>query len=114
MDQASGLVAMRLYVTRDKGIHITPPFHHKPASDIKRPDDDSMAIPNNLTPFVRTSRPNLAGLVEQAADEAVTMGRLGVAACGSRSLVTDIKNAAAGNLRSDMPDIYCHAEEFDY
>ena len=52
--------------------------------------------------------------MEQAADEALIMGRLGVGVCGNRDLVTEVKNAVAKNIRRDIPDIYCHAEEFEY
>jgi Ferric reductase NAD binding domain len=108
MDQAYGLVAMRLYVTRDD----TPtPTQEKILVPI---EESNFELPNNLVPFLRYSRPNLQGLVEQAADEALIMGRLGIATCGNRGLVTDVKNAAARNLKGSMPDIYCHAEEFDY
>jgi hypothetical protein len=118
MDQAFGLVAMRLYVTRDEEPMTFPDFPQDTGpfspSTIITEKGGAIAIPKNLDAFVRAKRPNLAGLVEQAADEALAMGRLGIAACGSRSLVTDIKNSAARNLRTDMPDIFCHAEEFDY
>jgi hypothetical protein len=108
MDQASGLVATRLYITRDD----TPtPTQEKILVPI---EEKSFELPSNLVSFLRYSRPNVLGLVEQAAEEALIMGRLGIATCGSRSLVTDVKNAAARNLKGSMPDIYCHAEEFDY
>jgi hypothetical protein len=110
MDQAYGLVAMRLYVTRDD---LTPT--QSPRDKLLLPvEETNFQLPNNLVPFLRYSRPNVEGLVEQAADEALVMGRLGIATCGNRGLVTDVKNAAAKNLKRDMPDIYCHAEEFDY
>jgi FAD-binding domain/Ferric reductase NAD binding domain len=118
MEQAYGLVAMRLYVTRDEEPTTLPAFPQdtgpfSPATIISE-KGGAVVIPRNLDTFVRVKRPNLAGLVEQAADEAFGMGRLGIAACGSQSLVVDIKNSAARNLRTDMPDIFCHAEEFDY
>ena len=111
MDQAYGFVAMRLYITRDdKAVSpMTVNDEKGSPSHIEK-----TAIPNNLTTFVRNSRPNLAGLVEQAADEALNIGRLGIATCGTRSLVTDIKNATCSILGADRSDIFCHAEEFDY
>jgi hypothetical protein len=110
MDQAYGLVAMRLYVTQDD---LTPT--QSPGDKLLVPvEETTFQLPNNLVPFLRYARPNVAGLVEQAADEALVMGRLGIATCGNRGLVTDVKNAAAKNLKRNMPDVYCHAEEFDY
>jgi hypothetical protein len=103
MENAYGLVAMRLYITRDEIRTPTSPEREKGAE-----------LPSNLVPFLRHSRPSVQGLVEQAADEAIVMGRLGVGTCGYRGLVTEVKNAVAKNLRGDMPDIYCHAEEFEY
>lgn len=103
MDDASGLVAMRLYITRNELRTPTSPKREKGAE-----------IPDNLLPILRHSRPSLQGLVEQAADEALIMGRLGVGVCGNRDLVTEVKNAVAKNIRGDIPDIYCHAEEFEY
>ena len=103
MDNASGLVATRLYITKDELRTPTSPTKEKGAE-----------IPDNLISFLRHSRPSLLGLVEQAADEAMIMGRLGVGVCGSRALVTEVKNAVAKNIRGNIPDIYCHAEEFEY
>ena len=93
MKQAFGLVAMRLYITQDE-----------PTEGEK----DKDAIPGNVLPFLRTGRPNLTGLVEQAVDEAVNMGRLGVATCGCRTVNMEVKNACKENLSKDVQDIYCH------
>jgi len=103
MEQAFGLVALRLYVTQDE-----PP----PSRDQAEKDKDG--IPTNILPFLRSGRPNLTGLVEQAVDEAVNMGRLGVATCGNREVNREVKRACRDNLSKDTQDIYCHAEEFDY
>ena len=106
MDRSYGLVAIRLYVTRDE--NPSTPL----SDDAKRPDE--IAIPDNLVPYIRGGRPNLDGLVEQGVDEALSLGRLGVATCGNRSVNLDVKNAVMKHLKPSMPDIYCHAEEFDY
>jgi ferric-chelate reductase len=103
MEQAFGLVALRLYVTQDE----PPP----PGTPINEKED---GIPSNVVPFLRSGRPNLTGLVEQAVDEAVNMGRLGVATCASRGVNIEVKDACRKNLSKDMQGIYCHAEEFDY
>jgi len=100
MEQAYGLVAMRLYITEDP----VP-------TETKSTDPE---IPSNISPFLRTGRPNLPGLVEQAAEEAGSMGRLGVAVCGTRGVNIDVKNACVTNLRIEGSDIYCHAEEFEF
>ena len=102
MEQAFGLVALRLYVTQDE-----PPPPGTPANE----KEDG--IPSNVVPFLRSGRPNLTGLVEQAVDEAVNMGRLGVATCGTRGVNIEVKDACRTNLSKDMQGIYCHAEEFD-
>jgi hypothetical protein len=107
MKAAYGLVAMRLYVTRDEAKKVV----ESPAGEeIKTVD----IVPGNLIPFLRNGRPSLGGLVEQATDEAAEMGRLGIATCGSRKVNIEVKNAVGKNLRKDMPDMYCHSEDFDY
>lgn len=103
MEQAFGLVALRLYVTQDE-----------PSPPTEGEEKDKDGIPSNIIPFLRSGRPNLTGLVEQAVDEAVNMGRLGVATCGNRGVNMEVKRACRENLSKDMQDIYCHAEEFDY
>jgi len=104
MEQAFGLVALRLYVTQDEP---QPP----PSTPVSEKEE---GIPSNVVPFLRSGRPNLTGLVEQAVNEAVNMGRLGVATCGCRGVNREVKDACRENLRRDMQGIYCHAEEFDY
>lgn len=104
MSTGSTLVAMRLYITSGAPDSVD--------GDVK--DPSLVTLPTNLTPFLRYARPNVQGLVEQAADEAMALGRLGVGTCGSRDMVTDVKNAVVGNLRKDLQDIYCHAEEFEF
>jgi hypothetical protein len=108
MEQAYGLVAMRLYVTKDKKVA----EQNEGDEEGKNPDD--IKIPNNLIPFLRVGRPNLGGLVDQAVDEGVNMGRVGIVTCGSQGVNLDVKNAVIRNLCRDMPDIYCHCEQFDF
>ena len=109
MQQAYGLVAMRFYVTKDEAkVDVTP------ADGEEEKSLESKIVPNNLVPFLRNGRPSLIGLVEQAVDEGKAMGRVGIATCGSRGVNTEVKNTVARNLSKDMPDIYCHSEEFGY
>jgi len=99
MISSSNFVAMRLYVTEDK-------------SKATSPSDGS--LPSNLLQYVRYAKPSVPGLVEQAADEALALGRLGIGTCGSRTLVTEVKNSVVKQLRGELQDIYCHAEEFEF
>ena len=108
MQQAYGLVAMRFYVTKEEAkADVT-----SAEGDIKTLE--STIVPTNLVPFLRNGRPSLTGLVEQAVEEGKVMGRIGIATSGARGLNVEVKNAVAKNLSKDMPDIYCHSEEFGY
>jgi len=112
LDTAYGLVAMRLYVTRDPEVPFTPlDNQNDDDAELEKP---GYSVPDNVVPYLRIGRPNLPGLVQQAAAEAKVMGRLGVATCGSRDINKVVKKAVIQNLSKDMPDIYCHAEGFDY
>jgi len=107
--QAYGQAAMRFYVTREEAKkESSEQSTESPAGgEVKE-----YAIPENLKPFVRFGRPALPGLVEQAANEGAMIGRVGIATCGSRGVNADVKNAVVKSLREDMPDIYCHSEDF--
>lgn len=104
MAASQGLVAARLYITNDNNTDLT-------VTDDRKPED---LLPSNLLPVLRLGRPNLGGLVEQAVDEAVNMGRLGVGVCGNRGVTSAVKESVRRNLSKDMPDIFCHSEEFGY
>jgi len=112
LDKAYGLVAMRLYVTRDPSVPFTAPENEN--YEDSEPEKPGYSVPDNVVSYLRIGRPNLPGLVQQAAAEAKVMGRLAVATCGSRDINKVVKNAVIQNLSKDMPDIYCHAEGFDY
>lgn len=106
LDQSYGLVAIRLYITQE------------PNDRVESGEVNNLGvtvdIPRNIQPYLRNGRPNLPGLVEQAADEALLLGRLAIATCGSRSINAEIKNATGKMYQRGIQDIYCHAEEFDY
>jgi Ferric reductase NAD binding domain/FAD-binding domain len=106
LEESYGFVAMRLYVTQDS----TQPVEMGEVSNL----GVNVEVPKTLKPYLRNGRPNLAGLVEQAADEAMAMGRLAIASCGTRTVNADVKNATATMYKRGIQDIYCHAEEFDY
>jgi hypothetical protein len=111
MAQAYGLAAMRFYVTREEAKkESSDQSAESPASG----EAKEFPVPDNLNPFVRFGRPALQGLVEQAVDEGAMIGRVGIATCGSRGVNTDVKNAVVKSLRKDMPDVYCHSEDFGY
>jgi Ferric reductase NAD binding domain len=106
LEEAYGFVAMRLYVTQDS----TQAVELGEVNNL----GVNVDVPKPLKPYLRNGRPNLPGLVEQAADEAMCMGRLAIASCGTRTVNAEIKNATAKMYKRGIQDIYCHAEEFDY
>ena len=112
LDKAYGLVAMRLYVTRDRSVPFASSDNQLEIEDAED-EKPGYSVPDNVIPYMRLGRPNLPGLVQQAAAEGQVMGRLGVAVCGNREVNKAVKNAVIQNLSKDIPDIYCHAEEFD-
>jgi len=106
LDEAYGFVAMRLYVTQE-------PSQLAESGQVNNLGVN-VEIPKTLKPYLRNGRPNLPGLVEQAADEAIYMGRLAIATCGTRAVNAEVKNATVKMYKRGIQDIYCHAEEFDY
>ena len=108
MEQAYGFVAMRFYVTTKEQKASEEPSLQSTAEG----EETKFTLPDNINPFLRSGRPSLVGLVEQAVEEGKVIGRVGIATCGNRGVNVDVKNAVAKNLRKDMPNIYCHAEEY--
>jgi len=106
LEQSYGFVAMRIYVTQETNelVELGEVSNLGVAVD----------IPEKIKPYLRKGRPNLPGLVEQAADEAMCLGRLGIATCGTRSVNAEVKNTTVKMYQRGIQDIYCHAEEFDY
>ena len=106
LEQSYGFVAVRIYVTQETN------------ESVERGEVSNLGVavdvPENIKPYLRIGRPNLPGLVEQAADEAICMGRLGIATCGTRSVNAEVKNMTVKMYQRGIQDIYCHAEEFDY